>query len=239
MQKASVSEIIWPLSCQGVPALTGCRHPVKVLGGPQHLSYPFVVEHLGEVYCVPESYQSGLITFYRRDAVTGSFVNHSVLLDHVAAVDPTLFFYNGLWWLFYTVRKYAATHLYISYANELTGKYIPHPCNPVKIDVRSARPAGTPFFHDGALYRPSQDCSVTYGGRVIINRVVKLTIHEFHEQAITMVEPADGTPYTRGLHTISGVGDFTLIDGKRFRFNPGFFMSQIKEKLAKRRAGNV
>ena len=40
----------------------------------------------------------------------------------------------------------------------------------VKTDVRSARPAGTPFVYQGELYRPAQDCSRTYGGSIVIHR---------------------------------------------------------------------
>jgi len=57
------------------------------------------------------------------------------------------------------------TKLRVWFADDLLGSWCPHPGNPVKPDIRSARPAGTPFVHDGALYRPAQDCSRTYGAR--------------------------------------------------------------------------
>ncbi len=38
---------------------------------------------------------------------------------------------------------------------------------------------------DGALYRPAQDCSVTYGGAVVINRIDRLTPEEFSEQPVS------------------------------------------------------
>ena len=109
----------------------------------------------------------------------------------------------------------------------------------MKLDVRSARPAGTPFIHNGLLYRPARDCSVTYGGRVVINHVVKLDEHEFAEQPVKLVEPLTDTKYNQGLHTISGINDFTLIDGKRYRFNPFFLRNQLRKKLIKMDSENV
>src|SRR5213596_456309 len=56
------------------------------------------------------------------------------------------------------------------------GPWRPHPGNPVKVDVRSSRPAGGPFLFGGNLYRPAQDCSRTYGGGITINRVTHLSL---------------------------------------------------------------
>src|SRR5207253_8229013 len=46
--------------------------------------------------------------------------------------------------------------LHLFHAERLTGDWQPHPRNPVKSDARSARPAGSLFVRDGALYRPAQ-----------------------------------------------------------------------------------
>jgi len=232
-QKAAISEIIWDMDTFRV------TDHIRVIDYGKHLSYPCIIEHQGEVFCMPESYQSNNIMLYRRDPATGTFTKDRILLDKVEAVDPTLFFYNGFWWLFFTNKKYSSTHLFIYHAIEITGDYKPHCCNPVKIDIRSARPAGTPFINKGVLYRPAQDCSVTYGGRVTINKIDKLSVHEFVEQAINSVDPVAGTLYSKGLHTISGIKDFTLVDGKRYRFDRYFFISQLRKKLNKMKPENV
>jgi hypothetical protein len=162
-----------------------------------------------------------------------------ILVADVEGVDPTLFFYNGLWWLFFTGKQYSTTHLFIYYSDQLAGDYQPHAGNPVKIDVRSARPAGTPFIHNGTLYRPAQDCSVTYGGRVAVNKVLKLSSSEFDELPVGFVTPVAGSKYNNGLHTVSGVGEYSLIDGKHYRFNRHFFMRQLRSKLKIKGSGNV
>jgi hypothetical protein len=111
--------------------------------------------------------------------------------------------------------------LYIWHAPDLLGPWEPHAANPVKVDLGSARPAGTPFAYRGDLYRPAQDCSRTYGGRVVINRILRLTPTDFQEELIAYVEPITDSPYVAGLHTLSSFGDLTLIDGKRFTFSRG------------------
>jgi len=149
------------------------------------------------------------------------------LLAQPGAVDPTLVFYRDRWWLFFTERKHSNTHLCLFHSPDLEGEFLPHRLNPVKTDVRSARPAGTPFIHEGILYRPAQDCSVTYGGRIAVNRVLKLTPDEFLEETVRHLEPPAGSIYRQGIHTISKAGDFTLIDGKRYKWSFMFLIREI------------
>jgi hypothetical protein len=217
----------------------GVLHPVRVIEGTFHMSYPFVFEQDHVVYCIPECYQSSQITLYRRDSVSRKFIRERTILDNIQAVDPTLLFYDGIWWLFFTSRQYSNTHLYLYFSQELSGEFKPHRLNPVKTDIRSARPAGTPFIHDNILYRPAQDCSVTYGGRIAINRVNQLTTEVFAEETVKYIEPAIGSAYNKGLHTISGVGNYTLIDGKKYSFNTRFFIHQLRAKLNRKDSANV
>src|SRR5439155_21984126 len=97
----------------------------------------------------------------------------ATLLDGVAAADPTLFRWEGRYWLAYTdVDRGPFDNLCLSYAERLQGPWHPHANNPVKVDHGSARPGGTPFLHEGRLYRPAQDCRLTYGRAVALNRIV-------------------------------------------------------------------
>jgi len=54
------------------------------------------------------------------------------------------------------------------------GEFILHPKNPVKNDLTSSRPAVTMFERDGKIYRPTQNCSNSYGGSIVINCVTEL-----------------------------------------------------------------
>jgi len=223
--KANISEIIWD------PPRNSFSAPIRIIEGKKHLSYPFIVEYQKVIYCLPESYQDSNVGLYRRNFSEEAFIEDHVLLDNVDAIDPTLFFFDNKWWLFFTSREFSRSHLYIYYSDTLTGRYESHRKNPVKMDVRSSRPAGTPFVHEGILYRPAQDCSHTYGGRVAVNKIVRLTPCEFEEFPIHYVGPVPGTRHSRGLHTLSSVGNYTLIDGKRFHFNWYHFINRLRNKV--------
>ncbi len=194
--------------------------PRNIIELPVHMSYPFLVEYQGETYCIPETNQAREISLYKALAFPYEWKKSATLLTNVMAIDTTPLQYEGRWWLMFTDReKGGDANLYVWYAPSLLGPWSPHANNPVKSDVRSARPGGTGFLHDGLLYRPTQDCSKTGGGRVIINRVKRLTPTEFEEEPVASVEPDKGGPYPEGLHTLSKVDDFTLVDGKRFEFS--------------------
>lgn len=225
--KAWISEAVFD------PMTRSFSVPLKSIETKEHLSYPFVFVYGEDIYCIPESYRYGNIGLYKRNYSEGTFVEYHVLLDHIDAVDPTLIFHNERWWLFLTLRKYSNTHLYIYSSDQLEGKYLPHPLNPVKMDVRSSRPAGLPFYHEGNLYRPAQDCSETYGKRVAFNRIDKLTETEFEETPVKYFGPIRGCRYSKGIHTVFAVGRYTLIDGKRFKFNFSHFGRQTRHKFRK------
>ena len=106
------------------------------------------------------------------------------------------------------------------------------------MNVRSTRPGGTPFVHQGTLYRPAQDCSRGYGGAVALNRVTRLSPVEFHEEVVTVVRPDPHGPFPAGIHTLSAAGDKTIIDGQRTLFVPALFFAQLRKMLRRARASS-
>jgi len=202
---------------------------VPVLPQSVHASYPYLFEHDGAVYCVPETSAAREVRLYRAVELPARWEFVTVLLPGVAGVDGTVFRHGGRWWLACADGEVDPfVHLYLWHSPDLTGPWQPHSSNPVKADVRSARPGGTPFMHEGTLYRPAQDCSRTYGGRLVINRVTRLTPEEFEEEVAAVVEPFRDGPYPEGAHTLSAVGDVTLIDGKRYARMPGGLVSAVR-----------
>lgn len=189
-----------------------------------HLSYPQIIRHDGEIYCLPESSAQGRVQLFRAVEFPGRWVSERVLLEGFAGADSTVIRYRERWWMFTCNHAdQDEAKLYIFHAPELQGPWTPHALNPVKCDLRSSRPAGTPFIaEDGTLYRPAQDCSRVYGGALVINRVSRLTPDEFQEEVATRLRPDPTGPCPDGLHTLSSVGDLTLVDGKRHELVPWF-----------------
>ena len=178
----------------------GCA---EVQIGPQpavHLSYPFLVEVEGRLLCIPESHAA------ERSGCTrsGVFRIGGSRSPICSRAFPSL------------TRRFFVTKVF-------GGSRVPNPIprespvncicgmppdyrslasarrQPGEDGLRSARPGGTPFYDNGVLYRPAQDCSKTYGGRVVINRIVTLTTTAFEETPAAVLEPDPGRALSRRL----------------------------------------
>jgi hypothetical protein len=207
--------------------------PQRVIAEPHHMSYPFLVEDGGRVYCVPETFEARKVTLYVAERFPMTWREECVLIENFAAVDNTLVRYGGRWWLFCTnYDESDCASLWIFHSLELRGPWRPHDNNPVKTDVTSSRPAG-PFFRDGtALFRPAQDCSDRYGARLVVHRVVTLTTQAYREEVVAVIEPDRAGPWPRGFHTIGGCRDWTVVDGNRVAYNAAAMRMELRRYAA-------
>lgn len=181
-----------------------------------HLSYPFVFEHEREVYLMPETKERRRVELYRATRFPDEWKLECILLDDVTAVDPTLHYHDGRWWLFANVAVPGAStwdELHLFYADELIGPWRAHAANPVVSDVRSARPAGRLFVRNGDLIRPSQDCSVSYGYAITLNRIERLSESDYREVPFERITP-DWLPGNLGTHTLNSSEEFEVRDAK-------------------------
>lgn len=203
--------------------------PMSVSG---HLSYPFLFEREGATWCIPESGAAGKVVIHRLDPATREWQHACTALNGVHAADATLFAHGGLLWIAYSDAQFGVhDSLCLAWAVRITGPWHRHPLNPVKIDVHSSRPAGTPFLRDGHLIRPAQDCSRTYGGAVALNRVDVCTPENYSESTIEFIRPCPGTRNPHGVHTLSAWGDRTLVDAKREWMNPWVMRYKARKRL--------
>ncbi len=196
-------------------AANGSTSDVDIVLDPGvHTSYPYLLEHAGELFMVPETAAAGELSLYMAVHFPDRWRRVATLLRGVPAVDATVIQHEGRWWMFATRDDMGANHnLFAWHAPDLTGPWTSHQANPVKTDARSARPGGSPFVVDGQLYRPSQDDSMAYGGRLVLNRVDTLTTRRFAETPVRRILPDAASRYRDGLHTLSAAGSRTLIDG--------------------------
>lgn len=186
-----------------------------------HLSYPYVFRDGGELYCIPEMYESMSASLFKR--VNGNWQALGKIIDGFPVVDPTLFQHEGRYWLFCTRQddgSFGNLKLYAYYADSLEGEWTPHLLNPLKCDISASRPAGSVVNVDGKLYRPSQDCSETYGGALVLHRIDELSPTKFEEVEVTRIMPLRPGAYPHGLHTLNPMDERALIDSKKFVFDP-------------------
>ncbi len=209
-----------------------CAEPTVALRRPYHLSYPYVFRHEGKSYVVPESYEKRRITLYEAREDPPRLFEVGTLVDGFAAVDPTIIRHGDRWWLFCTdadTGDNSVLHLWM--AEDPRGPWHPHPGNPIKRDLHSARPAGTPFTANDELIRPAQDCSQSYGGRIVLNRVRTLTATAFEEEPLNWIEPDPHGCCPDGLHTLALHGDLMVIDGKTRRLSARESVRKVKSYL--------
>lgn len=222
-------------------AVLACRlasenfdHQHIVLEEPHHLSFPFIFEYEGELYCTPESYSANKLSLYRFDTQKRQLIWVQDLLKDMPVIDPVLQPHEGRWYLFFTLKDLPSVHLYVYYADSPLGPFTAHANNPVKSDIRSSRPAGAFIILNNKLLRPAQDCSLHYGRAVKLLEIKKLSPQHFEEKPVKRLMPLPTHTCNKGLHSLNGNAQFTVIDGKRFTFTLAGFWHQLQLKLNKK-----
>lgn len=205
--------------------------PTTVLDPATHVSFPFLVPTGDGLAMVPESSASGQLVLYRPEKFPGHWQPAATLLDE-PVLDAAIVCWDGRWWMFGT-RPGPQEHaeLCVWHAPELEGPWTAHARNPVKVDARSARSAGTPFTWQGRLYRPAQDCSRRYGGRIVILRVDVLSPTDFSESPVATLGPQASGPYPDAMHTLSVADGVAVVDGARTTFSGAEFIRAIRRHL--------
>jgi hypothetical protein len=185
-----------------------------VLERDHHLSYPFIFEHGGQTYMVPESAANRTVDLYRCGRFPDSWEFVHSLLRGTYAVDATLLEHEGRTWLFTNIKEdrgSSLNSLHLFWAEDPVSRvWKPHPANPVVRDLSSARPAGRIFMQDGDLIRPSQDSSRRYGGALRFNRILRLDEGAYSEEPIAGFAPVGAK--IRATHTFNQAGGMTVID---------------------------
>lgn len=189
--------------------------PQPVLERDYHLSYPFLFEHEGRLYMIPESAERRTVELWRCVDFPLQWQLERVLLDGVRLADVTLHRAGERWWMFASCAPGESGHfddeLCLFSAERLAGPWQPHARNPVKSDPRGSRPAGRLFLRNGELYRPAQICVPRYGAGLAVHRVVRLCQQEYAERPVERIVPAPASGLL-GLHTMNHAGDLVVVD---------------------------
>lgn len=174
-----------------------------VLDEKYSISFPHVFKLNDNYYMVPETYASGFIRLYRAESFPTKWVFVKNLIKG-NFTDPSLFQYNGKWWVFVSVGK----DLSIFYADDLLGPYFRHPKTPISV-TSVDRSAGRIISYNGYILRFVQN-----GANVFVIRMTNLSTENFEEEIFE--EPlleATGLGWNaKGMHHI----DFHQIDENKW-----------------------
>lgn len=199
----------------------GGRSPARTaLKRPYHLSYPFVFNYDGAALMIPETSANRTIELYEAESFPYRWRLRKVLIDGIDASDTTLHFdeRTGLWWMFSAVSEFGSSShdsLSIFFSHRLEGPWRPHAGNPVKLDPASSRPAGPLLRRDGRLFRPTQDCTLSYGSGLVWCEIKRIDPYVFRESPITRPGRT-----LASVHTYGRASGFEVLDLKanRWRF---------------------
>ncbi|HBC07526.1 MAG TPA: hypothetical protein DC046_08085 [Rhodospirillaceae bacterium] len=184
-----------------------------------HASYPYLIEKDGQHYAVPELSEMACPTAFPVDRNSPQWVGDGCPLKGLEGVplsDGTIFLHEGRYWLFgMKADQESNAMLHAWHAPDCFGPWTPHERNPIKIDITSSRPGGTPFLWQDQLVRPTQDCSTTYGAAIVLNRIDILTPTKFGETPIARIEPDPTSYYRHGVHTLNVIDGIIIVDAKR------------------------
>ncbi|CAL0299788.1 unnamed protein product [Lupinus luteus] len=164
-----------------------------------HLSFPYVFEHDGQIYMMPEGSRNGELRLYKAVSFPLQWKLEKIIMKK-PLVDSFIVNYSGRYWLFGSDHTGFGTkkngQLEIWYSNSPLGPWKPHKKNPIFNINKSlgARNGGRPFLYEGNLYRVGQDCGETYGRRVRVFKIETLTSEEYKEVEVPLglVEPTKG-----------------------------------------------
>lgn len=184
-----------------------------------HVSFPFVFEHLGRRFMIPETSQRRTVDLYECEVWPQRWRFFRRLLLDVDAADTMAVQHDGRWWLFTSAaRGQRGRGLEIYSCADITLDPLePHPVNAQRHDAGA--PCGTGRNAGliapgpgGDLRRFVQSSADYYGQGGAFRRITRLTRTEFEE------EPTEGTgedhPVVdlRTCHHYSRSGQFSATD---------------------------
>ena len=188
-----------------------------VLKTGYHLSFPFLYEHQGTLYMMPETCAANRIETWRCERFPDQWVREATVLDNIIAADSSLAQIGDDWWLFTNIstdpfgEMNSELHLYKADGpamRELT----PHPLNPVVFDTRTARNGGRILERGGAYFRIAQDNSHgRYGYGVNVMKIGHISLEDYRETLVRKIEP-DFEPGAIGCHHMDARGGTVVMD---------------------------
>lgn len=204
-----------------VEILSDCTpsRPVVVLEDDYHYSYPFVFQHNGSWFMIPESSAKKEVALYCATQFPYVWKKQTVLLAGSRAVDTTVFFAkDNIYLLTYVpndITEHVTPRAYlVNWENGVHLSEIPWK----NTDPLKTRGAGALFANDNVLYRPAQINEATRYGDGVAFYKVNPTNSEYAEALVSTLMPSQlhvpktvGTIYN-GLHTYAVSERFEAID---------------------------
>lgn len=149
-----------------------------------HLSYPYVFKNDGTYYMIPETAEAEAVRLYRATDFPNQWSLVGELLPGVHR-DPSIVYFDGLWWLFSLTKENNTNALRLHFASELTGNWTEHPSSPLIADnPHITRPGGRILRYNDRLYRIAQDTLPVYGLQLFAFEILELSTESYVERLV-------------------------------------------------------
>lgn len=190
-----------------------------IIKEPFHLSYPYVFESKNKYYLIPESSEDLSVRLYESVDYPKKWKYIGNLISGYPYLDPSIFRYEGHWWLFVSINN---NSLNLYHSDNLHEGWKPHPSNPiVKMNGHKARSAGRVIVNGNKIIRLAQDCESYYGKQVFAYEIIKLNELEYEERKFSekpLISESGKGWNAKGMHHIDIVSMdkkwIALVDGK-------------------------
>jgi hypothetical protein len=170
---------------------------LPVLPLREHASYPFLFQHNGRLYMLPETCALGALDLYVCERFPDRWRRVRRLMEGVDAVDSVLFERDGWWWLLTNAKPLGADGgrslaLY-RMRDPLSCALEPHPVNAQGVfadrDHGYGRGAGSLFLDRDGPLRVMQKNKDYYGQAVEVRRIEALSEADYRDEAVDPDHP--------------------------------------------------
>lgn len=206
------------ISCVVIDRDNSTKIIENVLEEDFHLSFPYVFEHEGDCYMIPESANARSIRLYRCTNFPNEWEYEMELMSNVAAVDTLVIPYNGKWFLLSNINRFDTSDYYLSQLDVFVSDQLKTTnwrrlgYNHAVFDPEIGRNGGVLYDDDGTVYRVRQAQGFnTYGVGLSIAKITKLSSQEFEENNICSIAPTFKKRIV-GTHHMHSHGGVTAID---------------------------
>ena len=179
-----------------------------------HYSFPNVFIFDNQYYMIPENCQKNRLDIYKSTNFPYQWKFERTMIEDCKLIDAVWIYHNQKYWLFANkIQEYEIDnndYLYLYHSDDLiNGKWVSHVKNPIVSLSSNARNGGKIIEKEGKLFRVSQNCSNSYGANVAINEIIELSIENYSEIEIDIINPPKG--YI-GLHTYNQENGVEVFD---------------------------
>lgn len=168
-------------------------------------SYPYVFKWKNQYYMIPETAEAEELRLYKATKFPFEWTLEETLLKG-NYIDPSIFYFNNMWWLFAETNPKGHDTLSLYYAVNLKGPWFKHQKSPIiEGDANIARPGGRVIVLGDRIFRFTQDCEPTYGNQLRAFEIVELTTETYKEKGVigNPILKASGVGWNEiGMHQI-------------------------------------